>query len=69
MGLVLHLGSGEAVDPAEAAAWSAGPDGIEFITRSSRGWADASVEAGTPEAEARAAEQGSTGSYTGAPTA
>jgi uncharacterized protein YndB with AHSA1/START domain len=66
MGLGLHLATGEANDPAESAAWMGSPEGIEFFTRSSRGWADASIAAGTDKSEARAAEERTTAAYTGA---
>jgi uncharacterized protein YndB with AHSA1/START domain len=65
MGLGLHLATGEANDPAEAAAWMGSPEGIEFVTRSSRGWAEASVAAGTDAAEAHAAGDRTTAFYTG----
>ena len=65
-GLRLHLATGAAVDPAEHAAWVASPAGAEFVTRSSRGWADASIAAGTDATEARAAEDRTTAAYTGA---
>jgi uncharacterized protein YndB with AHSA1/START domain len=65
MGLQLHLATGAANDPAESAAWAGSPEGIEFITRSSRLWADASVAAGTDAREARAAEERVTAAYTG----
>jgi uncharacterized protein YndB with AHSA1/START domain len=64
-GLGLHLATGEANDPAAFAAWTTSPEGVEFVTRSSRGWADASIAAGTGAAEARAAEARTTAFYTG----
>ena len=65
MGLGLHLATGAPNDPAESAAWMASPDGVDFVTRSSRGWADASIAAGTDASEARAAEARTTAFYTG----
>jgi uncharacterized protein YndB with AHSA1/START domain len=65
VGLGLHLATGAANDPAESAAWLASPEGVEFVTRSSRGWADASVATGTDATEARAAEERTTAFYTG----
>ncbi len=65
MGLHLHLATGAANDPAESAAWMGTPEGAAFVTRSSRGWADASIAAGTDEAEARAAQDATTAFYTG----
>ncbi len=64
MGLALHLGSGAANDPEASAAWMGTPEGAEFVTRSSRGWADASIAAGTDAAEARAAEEQVAAFYT-----
>jgi uncharacterized protein YndB with AHSA1/START domain len=65
MGLGLHLATGAANDPAEFAAWTVSPDGVEFVTRSSRGWADASIAAGTDATEAGAAGERTTAFYTG----
>jgi uncharacterized protein YndB with AHSA1/START domain len=65
MGLGLHLATGAANDPADGAAWMGSLEGVEFITRSSRGWADASIAAGTDATEARAAEGRTTAFYTG----
>jgi hypothetical protein len=45
-------------------AWTGSPDGVEFVRRSSSGWADASIAAGTDEAEARAAEERTSAFYT-----
>jgi uncharacterized protein YndB with AHSA1/START domain len=64
MGLSLHLDSGEAVDPAEVAAWSASDDGKRFVTLSSRAWGDASIAAGTDRAAAEAARDRTTAAYT-----
>lgn len=66
MGLAQHLSTGESVDPQEAAAWSASAEGREFISLSSEQWAQASITAGTPAAEAHAAAERTTGFYTGA---
>lgn len=67
MGLALHLATGAPNDPEAAATWMGSPEGVDFFTRSSRAWADASVAAGTDTAEARGAEERSTAFYTGAP--
>jgi uncharacterized protein YndB with AHSA1/START domain len=64
--LARHLASGVAVDPAEAAAWTASGQGREFIALSSRGWCDAAIEAGAETAGARAAAERTTAFYTGA---
>ncbi len=64
LGLRLHLATGEPNDPEAFAAWTGSPEGVEFVRRASRGWADASIAAGTDPAEARAAEEGTTAFYT-----
>jgi uncharacterized protein YndB with AHSA1/START domain len=64
MGLRLHLATGAANDPAEIAVWTVSPEGIEFVTRSSGEWADASIAAGTDASEARAAADRTTAFYT-----
>jgi uncharacterized protein YndB with AHSA1/START domain len=63
-GLAQHLATGAANDAQAFQAWTATAAGNDFIARSSRGWADASVAAGTAEAEARSAEERTTGFYT-----
>lgn len=66
MGLGLHLAGGQAVDSEEVAAWSASDEGREFMTRSSQGWRDASIAAGTDPEAAEAAAARTTAAYTGA---
>ncbi len=66
LGLALHLGSGEHLDPEASAAWSASPDGIRFMTRSGLEWRDANVAAGASVAEASAAAERCILAYTGA---
>ncbi len=65
IGLALHLASGEPNDPRAWEAWMTSPEGVELVTRSSGSWADASIVAGTDEAEARAAGERTTAFYTG----
>jgi len=67
-GLALHLATGEAVDAAGHQAWTGSEEGVRFITLSSEGWRDASIAAGTPEEDARAAADRTTAFYTGAPS-
>jgi len=43
IGLYLHLTTGQAVDPARAAEWSASEEGHRFLTASSDAWYEASV--------------------------
>ncbi|MFD0886461.1 SRPBCC family protein [Streptosporangium algeriense] len=63
VGLALHLSSGQAVGQEEGMAWTLSEEGRRFIELSSQGWREASVAAGTDEAEARAAESRTTAFY------
>lgn len=66
IGLTLYLeGSGERVDPSAVAAWVASEEGKQFIRDSSEGWCEASIAAGTPADDARAAAARTTAAYTG----
>jgi uncharacterized protein YndB with AHSA1/START domain len=67
LGLYLHLTTGQAVDPAKVAAWSASDEGRGFLTASSNGWYQAGVAFGTAPAAARAAADRTTAFYTGTP--
>jgi uncharacterized protein YndB with AHSA1/START domain len=67
MGLRLYLSSGKAVDPAEAAAWTASAEGVRFMTLSSDGWCEAAIADGDDAAEARAAADRTTAAYTTPP--
>ncbi|SCL33838.1 Uncharacterized conserved protein YndB, AHSA1/START domain [Micromonospora rhizosphaerae] len=68
LGLASHLaGDGSGVDPAQAAAWMGSDEGRQFMTLSSERWGEASVAAGTPADEARAAADRTTAAYTGVP--
>jgi uncharacterized protein YndB with AHSA1/START domain len=67
-GLHLHLTTGQPVDPAEMAEWSASDEGHRFLTASSDAWCEASMAAGTDRTEARAAADRTTAFYTGIPT-
>jgi uncharacterized protein YndB with AHSA1/START domain len=58
LGLVLHLASGEAVDPAEFLAWSASDEGRRFATLSGTAWGEADAASGTDPDEARPAGRG-----------
>lgn len=64
MGLDLHLDSAAPVDPAAAAQWVGGPDGVAFITASSAAWADAAIAGGEDPEQARAAADRCTTAYT-----
>ena len=63
-GLGLHLESGKAIDPAEAQAWMASPEGIDFVTAASQQWGRASIAAGETRAVAEAAAERTTAAYT-----
>jgi uncharacterized protein YndB with AHSA1/START domain len=67
LGLALHLPSGAANDPAEAAAWMASPEGVEFMTRSNDAWCEAHVASGEDAATARERAGRTLAAYTGAP--
>jgi uncharacterized protein YndB with AHSA1/START domain len=64
VGLAIHLSSGHANDPQESAAWAASDQGRQFMSLSSRRWCDASIAAGTNEADAQAAADRTTAAYT-----
>lgn len=65
LGLGAHVSSGGSADPQEVMAWSASAEGKEFITRSSAGWEQASIAAGTEPLAATAAAARTTAFYTG----
>ncbi|MEX1364773.1 MAG: SRPBCC family protein [Nannocystaceae bacterium] len=67
MGLSEHLGGAPAVDHAAAEQWPATEDGRRFVAVSGRGWADASIAAGTPANAAQGAADRTVAFYTGAP--
>jgi uncharacterized protein YndB with AHSA1/START domain len=67
MGLATHLATGDAADPAAAAAWMGSPDGIAFMTGSSIAWGEASSAAGEDPEHARAAAARCTAAYTAPP--
>ena len=68
LGLDRHLSTDATVDPREAMAWAASPEGKQFIAMSSDQWCAASITAGTPPSEAEAAAARTTAFYTGTPT-
>jgi hypothetical protein len=65
VGLALHLSSGRSVDPQEGMAWAGSAEGREFMTLASQRWCDASIAAGTDQADARAAAGRAIAAYTG----
>jgi hypothetical protein len=64
-GMSLYLTTRSPVDRAAIAAWLASSDARELITRSSEAWCDAAIEAGSAEADARAAADRTTAAYVG----
>ncbi len=66
MGLATHLASGEAVDPAEGAAWAASASGRQFMAESSERWGAASIAGGTAPEVAQVRADRTTAFYTGA---
>ncbi len=67
VGLGLHVDTRAAVDPAEAAAFAASPEGIELIRSAAAGWAEAAILDGEDGAAARAAADRTVAFYTAAP--
>lgn len=64
LGLQQHLEDGAATPP-ESTDWIGSEQAREFMAGSSRRWADASIAAGTPTEEARAAGERTTAFYLG----
>jgi uncharacterized protein YndB with AHSA1/START domain len=65
MALARHLASGQAQDPAEAAAWSMSGDGKAFIRGCAAGWGEAEAAGGEDPAKARARAEVTAKFYTG----
>ena len=59
-----HVTTGEAVDPAAAAAWAASPAGVAFLTGCSDAWAQAGIRAGEDAEQAIAAAARCLAAYT-----
>jgi uncharacterized protein YndB with AHSA1/START domain len=68
-GLGRHIGSGAAVDPEQAAAFAASPDGAQFIAAAAAGWADAATADGDEPGAARQAAARTVAFYTAPPQA
>jgi uncharacterized protein YndB with AHSA1/START domain len=66
-GLALHVESGEALDPAEGAAFPTTPDGTAFVQQAAGGWADAAIGDGDEPGPAREAAERSVAFYTTPP--
>ena len=65
MGLAQHLAGNPRVTPENSAAWLGSDEGRRFMEVSNEEWRLASIAAGTPEADARAAAQRCLAFYTG----
>lgn len=69
MGLGLHLESGAPNDGDAVQAWVLSDDGIAFVRAAATDWAEGAVEAGDPDAAARAAAESTIRFYTVPPEA
>jgi hypothetical protein len=67
MGLAIHVDSQRAVDRQESAAWAASEQGRQFMSLSSERWRDASIAAGSNQADAQQAADRTTAAYTATP--
>jgi hypothetical protein len=65
VGLAQHVASGQALDPAEFAAWSASEEGKAFIRGCAEGWGEAEAAAGEDPAKARERAATTAKFYTG----
>lgn len=65
LGLGLHLEGGDAVDPAEAEAWSVSDEGRAFSSGASAAWGLAAVAAGEDEGVARRRAEATAAFYAG----
>ncbi len=65
VGLTQHLASGDAVDPAEAAAWSASDVGRAFVQRCGAEWCRVQIAAGAPKAKAEGMAARTIAAYAG----
>jgi uncharacterized protein YndB with AHSA1/START domain len=63
--LARHLASGQALDPAEAQAWSASDEGKAFIRGCAEGWGQAEAAGGEDPAKARERAETTAKFYTG----
>ncbi len=53
LGLAIHLGTGESIDPSFGQQWTGTEDGRRFLTLSGEGWHAANVASGEDPATAR----------------
>ncbi|WP_031468291.1 SRPBCC family protein [Sciscionella sediminilitoris] len=67
IGLVLHLSTGEAVDPKAVEAWMGSADGIRFVNESANAWAETDIAEGTEPETARARAERTAAFYTPQP--
>jgi uncharacterized protein YndB with AHSA1/START domain len=66
LGLAQYMSGGE-LTPGKSAAWMVSDEARQFYELSSEQWCQASIAAGTPSAEARAAAERTTAAYTSLP--
>jgi uncharacterized protein YndB with AHSA1/START domain len=67
IGLGVHLDTGEAVNPAEGAAFATTPAGVEFVQLAATGWREAAIADGDEPGAAREAGERTIAAYTTAP--
>ncbi len=67
LGLLLHLSSGETVDPSAFMAWSSSAEGVRFVTESGTAWGAADEARGEDPAVAKAAAHRTIAAYTTPP--
>lgn len=65
LGLALHLGSGESIDPEFGQQWVTTPEGRRFLALSNEAWYAENVAAGADPAEARQAADRCLAAYYG----
>jgi hypothetical protein len=63
VGLVIHVDTGEAVDPQAGQQWAGSEDGRRFIALSSDAWCEANIAGGADPQWARAAAARCAGAY------
>ena len=65
LGLAIHLGTGESIDPSFGQQWTGTDDGRRFMTLSGEGWYTANVTRGEDPAAARVLTERSIKAYLG----
>ena len=67
IGLALHLGGAEHVDPSEFMAWSTSAEGLDFTRRAGEAWHEADVAGGADPDDARRRADNTITAYTTLP--